>query len=346
MKPAWIPLLLLGAAACRRPAPVPTFEARLDGALPQGNADYRDGFRLGGRMVAAALHEGRRPYLPVLDGPGAGRPSGPLPPGMEVVAEVAVEVDPATGLELRTVGVGGSRDWARGQADGFRWALAAVGDSLRHPVPVPVPPAEPGAWSPLPGGGPVALAGGSERVEVWWREGLLGWRGHASGFAPIPRWRRWEPGLAPTRVAAGDGVLWVEAGGQRVAVDLDLAAVRAVVPGGAPAPAGDPMAEDQKARAEAAAAARPALLAKAQAGDAAAMVELGQDAEDSVEEGAWYRKAAEAGSAEGMYLLAVRCYQGRGVPEDRAAARTWFQRAAKAGHSGATEALAGLFPGR
>jgi TPR repeat protein len=88
------------------------------------------------------------------------------------------------------------------------------------------------------------------------------------------------------------------------------------------------------------------LLAKAAQGDAEAMVALGQDAEDLVEEVDWYRRAAEAGSAEGLYHLAVCCFQGRGVPEDKAEARRWFQRAAAAGHAGAREALAGLFPDR
>jgi hypothetical protein len=45
-----------------------------------------------------------------------------------------------------------------------------------------------------------------------------------------------------------------------------------------------------------------------------------------------------------MYEVGVRCFQGRGVSEDKAEARRWFEKAAAQGHPGAKEALEGLFP--
>ena len=49
----------------------------------------------------------------------------------------------------------------------------------------------------------------------------------------------------------------------------------------------------------------------------------------------WYGKAADAGSPEGMYHLAVLYLNGWGVPRDTARARTWLERAKDAGYRSA-----------
>lgn len=346
MKHAWFLPLWLLMMACGRPHAEPTFEARLSSALAEGPRPvtaYAEGFRLGARMVDKALRDGRRPYLPSRQFRTTPLPQGVLPEGVSLASDPAVELDPATGLEFMGLGEGAAPDWAQGQVDGFRWALARVGSALVKPRSVPTPPSDPEAWVEVAALGHVTLVAQDRQAEAWWREGLLGWRVRVQGFAPTSHWRRWWPDLRPLRVALGDDALWVETGRGLWALDLELGVIRAKVAGAAPRPA-DPMAEDGKARAEAAARARPALLAKAAQGDADAMVDLGMDAEDLAEEVAWYRRAADAGSAEGMYHLAVCCFQGRGVAEDKAEARRWFQKAAQAGHAGAREALAGLFP--
>ena len=55
---------------------------------------------------------------------------------------------------------------------------------------------------------------------------------------------------------------------------------------------------------------------------------------------AQYRKAAEAGDAEGQYALGAMLAEGRGVDRDDADARRWIERAATAGHAGAVNYLA------
>ena len=84
------------------------------------------------------------------------------------------------------------------------------------------------------------------------------------------------------------------------------------------------------------------LVAKANAGDAAALNELGDRyfdgdgvAEDIVKAVELYRKSAEKGYAEGQYNLGLRYFNGEGVPEDSAEAAKWFQKAAEQGNADA-----------
>ena len=47
----------------------------------------------------------------------------------------------------------------------------------------------------------------------------------------------------------------------------------------------------------------------------------------------WYRKAADQGNADAQYNLGVMYDQGQGVPQDYAAAVSWFRKAADQGYA-------------
>lgn len=99
------------------------------------------------------------------------------------------------------------------------------------------------------------------------------------------------------------------------------------------------------------------LLAKAQAGDPAAQIALGEqyariagaaedpdDAADDWKQSAdWYRKAAQQGNVPGEIHYA-ECYRdGRGVPRDMSQAAEWYRKAADQGDPGAEGTLAMLY---
>lgn len=102
----------------------------------------------------------------------------------------------------------------------------------------------------------------------------------------------------------------------------------------------------------------PALLAKANAGDAAAQVLVGEryaanaaelqntalagDAYKAAAE--WYRKAAEKGDISGeMHLAALYRDGGKGFPRDMAQAAAWYFKAAEQGDVAAQGALGVLY---
>ena len=100
----------------------------------------------------------------------------------------------------------------------------------------------------------------------------------------------------------------------------------------------------------------PALLAKANAGDAAAQVLVGESyaagkggahtdlAEDYKQAAAWYRKAAEQGSIAGeLRIAALYRDGGKGVPRDMAQAAAWYRKAAEQGDVGAQATLGVLY---
>jgi TPR repeat protein len=103
----------------------------------------------------------------------------------------------------------------------------------------------------------------------------------------------------------------------------------------------------------------PALLAKADAGDAAAQVQLGdksRTAGDAVTHDlqlsaeyykqaiAWYRKAAEQGSIPGeMHLAALFRDGGKGFPRDMEQAAAWYRKAAEQGDVTAQATLGVLY---
>lgn len=81
----------------------------------------------------------------------------------------------------------------------------------------------------------------------------------------------------------------------------------------------------------------------ADSGDAAAQALLGEildRAERDEEAVAYYRKSAEQGNPDGAYGLAGMMAVGEGIAKDPAGARSWFEKAAQAGHEGAVRSLA------
>ena len=100
-----------------------------------------------------------------------------------------------------------------------------------------------------------------------------------------------------------------------------------------------------------------ALLAKANAGDAASQVQVGdsyaagsgqsrnskQLAEDYGKAAEWYRKAAEKGDIAGEMRLAAIYRDGRGVERDMAQAAEWYRRAAEQGDADAQATLGVLY---
>jgi TPR repeat protein len=101
----------------------------------------------------------------------------------------------------------------------------------------------------------------------------------------------------------------------------------------------------------------PVLLAKANAGDAASQVQVGdgyaagrgllrnmkQVAEDYRQAAGWYRKAAEQGSVAGELRLAALYRDGSGVARDMAQAAEWYRKAAEQGDVGAQATLGVLY---
>ena len=103
----------------------------------------------------------------------------------------------------------------------------------------------------------------------------------------------------------------------------------------------------------------PALLSKASAGDAAAQVQLGDNARtagDAVPHNpiqsaeyykqaiAWYRKAADHGSIAGqMHLAALYRDGGKGFPRDMKQAAEWYRKAAVQGDVTAQATLGVLY---
>lgn len=93
------------------------------------------------------------------------------------------------------------------------------------------------------------------------------------------------------------------------------------------------------------------LLAKANAGDAAAQVLVGDSyaagksvAQDYVQAAAWYRKAAEKGDAGGqIHLAALYRDGGKHFPRDMVQAAAWYRKAAEQGDAGAQGILGVLY---
>jgi hypothetical protein len=94
-----------------------------------------------------------------------------------------------------------------------------------------------------------------------------------------------------------------------------------------------------------------ALLAKANAGDPAAQVQLGESyaagtgvAQDLKLAAEWYRKAADKGDVGGeLHLAALYRDGGKGLPRDMVQAAAWYRRAAEQGDVGAQGTLGLLY---
>jgi TPR repeat protein len=101
----------------------------------------------------------------------------------------------------------------------------------------------------------------------------------------------------------------------------------------------------------------PALLAKANAGDLSAQLQVGnayaagsgaareprQLAADYKQAAEWYRKAADQGSIVAEIHLADLYRDGRGVARDMAQAVAWYRKAAELGDAGAQGTLGLLY---
>lgn len=94
----------------------------------------------------------------------------------------------------------------------------------------------------------------------------------------------------------------------------------------------------------------PALLAKANAGDAAAQLAVGEAYEnlgepkpDYAQAAEWYRKAADKDNAEAQIRLAALYRDGRGVNRDMAQAAAWYRKAAEQGNVSAQGTLGVLY---
>jgi hypothetical protein len=103
----------------------------------------------------------------------------------------------------------------------------------------------------------------------------------------------------------------------------------------------------QKAGAPQAAGIDPALMAKANAGNADAEFRVGTQYElgarikkDPAQAADWYRKAAEKGDVRAQHSLGILYESGNGVPADAATAAEWYRKAAEKGFAPAQFSLA------
>ena len=94
----------------------------------------------------------------------------------------------------------------------------------------------------------------------------------------------------------------------------------------------------------------PAQLAKANAGDAASQVLVGDSyaagkgvAQDLQQAAEWYRKAADKNDIAGELRLAALYRDGRGVTRDMAQASGWYRKAAEQGDATAQATLGVLY---
>ena len=93
----------------------------------------------------------------------------------------------------------------------------------------------------------------------------------------------------------------------------------------------------------------PALLKKANAGDAKAQLAVGEAyasgisvPQDYTKAASWLQKAADQGSAQAQFHMGTLCETGNGVPQDYTRAASWYQQAAQHGFA-AAELQLGLF---
>lgn len=351
---AYIALVVL-FCACRRlatsPAPL-SDNSRIElaakeraRAFPERDRpEFLQGFINGAQMVGASLKLGQRPFLPRMGSDASPAiPLGKLPAGAQVQVEVPkVEMDPETGLVYAFLYVDERRAFAQGQMAGFSWAFEGHRAVLTQPKPVPVLPP---TWEEWPAEGGLVVKSNSLQVECSHSCGLLAWSLQEQGFPPRRRWRSLPEAMRPHHVALSGDALWIDTGSGAIAIDLETGAIRNVLPTQPhDATSGSSWDAIQARQKEEVKRERPGLLAKAQAGDVKAMSDLGYMADDLAEAASWFRQAAEVGDPQGMYEWAIRLYQGRGVAEDRQAAKGWLEKAALAGHPTAKAVLDGLFP--
>lgn len=347
---------------CRRPR-VDPWPAQLRGAAQAqtaalseaDRADYEEGFVNGASMVEKALKAGIRPYRPV---PGADLPgmdgAGPLPPGAQrSKGAPRVEVDLATGLVMvpATGATGGA--YARGQAEGFTWALEFIGPALKRPVQEPSLPSHWVTWAAHQGGAPLQV--GATDVRLRWSPGLLAWSWKERGFPAQRSWRAWEGEQAPAWVGTSAWAVWIETReGQAFALDLvsgGILGVRQAPPHEAPPWTGLEAYTASVAQELASPAFQADLVRLRKAAESGTIEDLlavakklsGMGEAADREAFAWFLKAAEKGSAEAMLRVGVTLFHGGPVSADKDAAKGWLDRAIQAGHPMAAAVKATLF---
>jgi TPR repeat protein len=91
----------------------------------------------------------------------------------------------------------------------------------------------------------------------------------------------------------------------------------------------------------------PTVLAKANAGDAAAQVQAGESyvaQHDFLQAAGWYKKAADQNSLAGeMHLAALYRDGGKGFPRDMTQAAVWYRKAADQGDASAQGTMGTLY---
>ncbi len=90
----------------------------------------------------------------------------------------------------------------------------------------------------------------------------------------------------------------------------------------------------------------PALVAKANSGDAASQVLVGDKyaaVQDYKSAADWYRKAADQGNVAGEIHLADLYRDGKGLARDKTQAAEWYRKAADQGDTGAQGTLGTLY---
>lgn len=367
----WLVLM----AGCAKP-PTDTWPSRVSTAFAGRAAsvpdherpDYESGFADGATMVQQALKTGERPFRPVVNLPAPPpRMRGTAPEGGQTGAfafsrddatiETTLpirEVDADTGLLLFPATAVRSPAFARGQVEGFTWALSAIGQNLVHPVPVLVFPT---TWFPFtrPKDGQDLDAGG-KIVRLLWAPGHLAWSWKARGFPGHRMWRTWQEAEAPGWIGLTDQAIWVETwSGHAVALDLESGGILQVLPSIPHTPRPPERTwenhQEEVRREFNAPAFQDALVGLRKAAESGEIRDLlavakrlsGMGEQADREAYTWYLKAAEKGNPEAMLRVGVLLFHGQSATGDKAAARHWLERAAQAGQSDAQDVLKMLF---
>lgn len=318
-------------------------------------ADYEAGFADGAAMVREALKAGRSPYRPTLDLPEAGpRFLGPRPEGVEVqVSSPRLEIDRATGLLVHPASQVKGPAFARGQVEGFTWALGAIGQALVRPVATPELPRHWVPWIDLPYSPDLDFE--AQNVGVYWAPGLLAWTVAERGFPSRRTWRPWVDAKAPSWLGLTRGVLWIESpGGLAIALDLQSGGILLVQQAGPHAPRhrSDYETAQESIRREFHS---PQFQKKlgflrkaAESGRRTDLLAItthlqGMGEEADREAFSWHLKAAELGAPEAMVEVGVQLFHGKTAPLDQVGAKAWLERAIRAGHPRAAEVMQVLF---
>jgi len=350
--------LIVGVDCARpqaKPWPQRIHQALLEHTQPlpeAARAEYEAGFANGATMVHEALKAGVRPYKPVLgiQAPGP-RWLGPVPEGVTVeTAKVSPEVDLASGLLLHPTG-GENASFARGQVDGFSWALGAIGQTLVRPIQNLQMPSRWLSWKDHVAG--EDLDQGTWSVRLLWTPGQLSWSRKERGFPSQRTWRAWDDPEPPSWVGLSEGVLWLETTRrQAIAMDIQSGGILAVRPAVLHPPSPSMESYDQETLREFQSPefqqrleALRKTAASGRVEDLLAVVEhlQGMGKEADLEAYDWSLKAAETGSSKAMLRVGVALFHGQPVPADRGAARRWMERAIQAGEPNAAAVLKMLF---